>query len=249
MRSKTYFYLIVGGLAVGCCIGFILMDSQATAESRIFVSKPQFLIWLFLFSSQFAFWAIIASPLFTELKQLKNHFQANKLEISITFIASLVLTIAYLYFFAFVHLPKELPLAHHRLKVWTLTIPGFLMAFLALSGIWLVYIASRNLGSNSRPDENAITEYLQLRKQLDFFVMIAGILIGMGTLTIGALRHALRSLEKSELVIQPEVILLYGAYFSLLMALVFVPTRVAFQSTGEHLRDSLFPIPKIDSDA
>lgn len=240
--SKTFFHIVVGGIAFVFCSFIILINPKSSYAHEAFTSKPQFLIWLFLFSLQFSLWVIIALPLFKEISGLMDHYKKNKLEVITTFISTILITAIYIIFFAFIRLPKELPLAHHRLKVWPLTIIGLLIALLAATGIWLVHIGVREIAKKSNPNKKSIEDYLKLRKQLKLFLSVVAVLLGLGTLTIGALRHSLIAYNPW-LIFDAEVVLLYGAYFSFFMALVYVPTRVSFYSTGKHLSDSLFPMP------
>jgi hypothetical protein len=70
-----------------------------------------------------------------------------------------------------------------------------------------------------------------------------GALIGGITLATGALRNAATAIEGNKQIIPPEVVLVYGAYFTVLVALVYAPTYVTLQTTGRNLQDSVLPMP------
>ena len=81
---------------------------------------------------------------------------------------------------------------------------------------------------------------LHLKQQLQKVLWILGAMIGAITLSAGALRNALLAWDP-KISFPEEIVLVYGAYFTIVLALTYVPTFMELQSEGQRLRDEEFP--------
>jgi len=239
------------GLALGTAI--ILYDYDASATSERFVSAPETLLWISLIALQMALWAIAGLVLGGSLRSLWRLLQSRQpdrvltwrqvVQLGLSTLALLALACVVLFprpsFFG---LPScsEYPLAHHCPKLVLISSIGLLVALLAVVGIWLVDAGLRTIVQASDPDGEGIESFLRLREHLQRFLLIAGTMIGAGTLSTGALRKAI--LETTAIDFPLTYVLIFGGYFSLLLALVYAPTYAALLTVGRELRDSLVPI-------
>ncbi|MCA9735716.1 hypothetical protein KC799_26500 [candidate division KSB1 bacterium] len=233
--------LVAVGFALG--LGIIMYDANSTVESQEFTSTPQFTVWLFLIGTQMALWILTAIPLWKSLAQFRDYFASNKREIllsSFVFVIPLIL-------YAFVYNPDSPPLAHQRLKVILLTVLGYIIPLLSVIGIWLIQIALRDSFKKSKTDEENIAKFLNLQMYLKRFLAIAGTIIGVATLTTGALRNARLALNP-DLNMPPELILIYGAFFSAVLALAYLPAYATLQAKGRLLCESFLPMPSPKSE-
>ncbi len=89
-----------------------------------------------------------------------------------------------------------------------------------------------------------VVELLWLRAALQRFLVSFGVLISSGVLATGALRGALLADGVSADVIPGISLLTYGAFFTALAALIFVPAYVAWQGQVVDLKDNLYPVPE-----
>jgi len=233
-------------LAGVCCAvvltaALLLFDWNSSPESESFVKNVPFLIWAVLLCSQTALWTLLAIPLWRSLRGLVADYRfdrgiAARLAISVAVVAFLVAV-----FVGFsVPVVPDYPFAHHRAKILTLTAGGFLVALVAMIGIWLVEAASTQL--LLAPRERQLPEYLRLRADLRRFLGAAAAIIGAATLSTGGLRSAILSNVKG-VEFPAEYVLYYGAYFSVVLLLAYAPAYLAFRDVGRHLLESLLPIP------
>ena len=88
----------------------------------------------------------------------------------------------------------------------------------------------------------ALVEYLRLRGDLRRFLDTAAAIIAAATLSTGGLRAAVVA-KVHDAEFPPEYVLYYGAFFSLLLALVYAPALLACRATGRRLADALLPLP------
>jgi hypothetical protein len=122
----------------------------------------------------------------------------------------------------------------------------------ALMGIALVQqqVNDQAAGPVDRDDVPAA---LQARSQILRFLSVAGAVIGLAVLAAGALRKATVPPEfLSEDQFPAEAVVLYGAFFTGLLLLVYVPAHLALKRFGQKIRDTYFPLsemPAPDDDA
>jgi hypothetical protein len=143
------------------------------------------------------------------------------------------------------------PLWGHSLKIHALTIVGGLLVGIpALLGIALVQqqINDREAGPLQKDD---VATSIQARSDILRFLSVAGAVIGLAVLAAGALRKATVPGSVADSEFPQEGILLYGAFFTGLLLLVYVPAHLALKRLGMKIRDHYFPLsqmPTPDSD-
>ena len=229
-----------------CCIGIvfgvaiIMYGANSTAESILFVDTPQFLIWLFFIIVQTALWALLLFPLTKSLTYFKDAFAHNKGRILLPTIMLVLPLFAYIMAYD----PTEPMFAYLREKVITLTIIGYCIALLAVIGVWLVQIVLTNEFGNNEVivDEKGIMLFLDLHNYLKRFLGIAGIMVGMATLSTGALSNARKVIEP--IIDSPsEIAVIYGAFFSGILAIAYIPAYLTLQAKGHLICETIFPMP------
>lgn len=245
-KPLTVMFVSSVGAAVGA--GIILYKSRSTIESQQFVDAPQFCVWLFLISLLTAFLAIAAAILWQSLRQLKEHFVGNRIEIALS---SLIIGLLFVLPYFAVRLPDRFyVLVYHRLKMLLVTCLAFLVGFMAMVGILLVHAALRTTFKDIQPDEKHIVNFLRLREHLQRFLSILGSLVGLITLATGALRNVSISIEAATKTdFPPELVLAFGAYFTVILALAYIPTYTLLIAVGRQLCETFFPIPSLESES
>jgi len=241
--SKPLVVMLSG--AVGAAVGAGVLLLQPGEQGQEFINAPQFKVWLFFIVALMAFVTVIAAPVLKSLRRLEAYFVSNRREIILSSLAlALLCAIPSLFPASF-----EEKLAYHRIRVGLLLGVGVVVALMAVGGIWLVRAALRDLASSAEPGEKHIQTFLRLREQLQFLLTVLGILVGGLTLATGALRNALVATTPDLKGFPPELVLVYGAYFTALVALIYAPTYIALVATGRKLVDDLWPMPPPKSDA
>lgn len=147
-------------------------------------------------------------------------------------------------------LPVPVYLFYQRILVLALLV--FVAVGDCFCGLILLGSVLRERGRRTGPDSmggaDAIRELLVARSDLRRFLWGAATLITGMVFVVGGLQDALSAYANSSdnhnvPTISAVGVLLYGAFFAVLLALVSVPTYVAWQMRASALRDHLYPLP------
>jgi hypothetical protein len=149
-------------------------------------------------------------------------------------------------------LAERSKLPYHEGKLLAVTLMGVSVAALQEWGL----LSAHGEASNelARLDETlsrqaltqVVARYLQLRSRVQGFVSWVGAIIGVATLATGCLRNSVDSPE-----FPPEFVIVYGLYFTILLALVFLPALYSVQALGTELARRLSrpePLPSESGD-
>jgi hypothetical protein len=248
-RHPVWLLLIgIGGFLFG--IGLLFLGSGQTARSGEFVRTTGFVVWAASIGAQTAYWAVIAGPLWADLAAVWRQAKPGRAAM-VTLAGTLaVIVIALPLFSAAARV--SWPLWGHTMKIRALTIIGGLVAGVpALSGIALV---QRQAGERAtgRIGEDDVAAALEARSQILRFLSVAGGVIGLAVLAAGALRKATVPEFVANDDFPQEGILLYGAFFTGLLLLVYGPAHAALKRLGVRIRDHYFPLsemPAPDADS
>lgn len=218
----------------------MLVYADTTPESYKFVRTSGFPLWVFLMMLTTAVMAVFIPELLKLLKELKVYLVKNRLEI-------LMLCIIMGALFMAQFLPQApgciSALAFHTLKMRVLLGLGLMVSLLAMVGIWLVNAALRSEFQELQKDYKLVGRFLRLRKLLQQFLTMLGILISLVVLANGALRSALITggvCRQEEFPMTP--VLLTGAFFTVLVAFAYLPTYLLLVDIGEKICDTFFPL-------
>jgi hypothetical protein len=115
----------------------------------------------------------------------------------------------------------------------------------AVSGLVLaaLLLTRRKLPWDGAGGRVAISELLWIRAQLHLFLTMLALVIGGNVLTVGAMRGVMLADGLPGTEAPVVILLLYGATMTGLLALVYIPAYLAWQSRARELRDELFPLP------
>lgn len=248
-RHPVWLLLIgIGGFLFG--IGLLLLGSARTARSEEFVRTTGFVVWAASIGAQTAYWAVIAGPLWADLAAVWRRAKPGRAA-TLTLagvIAAIVIALPIVSAAAGV----SWPLWGHTMKIRVLTVIGGLVAGVpALSGIALVQgQASERAREPVGEDDVAVA--LEARSRILRFLSVAGAVIGLAVLAAGALRKATVPEFVASSEFPQEGILLYGAFFTGLLLLVYGPAHAALKGLGARIRDHYFPLsemPTPDADS
>lgn len=249
-REQVHTTLLVVLVAVLLSIGVLLYDANSTSQSERFCRTPAFVVWAFLMAIQAAVLAAMFTPLARALRALETYFLNSKLEVALSAAAFALL------FSLPSAVPRTLylsegywPLAHHSAKVLVFAVIAFLVSSLAVVGMLLVRAATATLFSDGNDRDRDLVRYLALRDYADKFLLILGGMIGVATISVGALRKALLSVGYSGEDFPAVLVLAYGAYFTLLVALVYLPVFGSLRWAGLRLVSQVCPIQPITAPA
>ena len=194
-------------LAVVVVPFWVLYDWDSTLESRAFISTPQFVLWLLILCGQAAIWVgagwFVFATVRRRVRDLRRRGLLRGTAIAAVAASAVALVLVALAFnfgprlglfddVAPSQIPsgKTWPLAHHEAKMPALAAVAFLIGFVAIAGMWLTTLAFHDLERRPRPTASAVKRFIALRAELTTLLAVAGVLIGLATLSSGALREA-----------------------------------------------------------
>jgi hypothetical protein len=236
--------LALAGAAGGAAL--LLWDSRSTEISKTFIETPEASVWVLAIAALTAYWALIAGPLWLTWWRVRVYASGRAAWLGIVIASALFLTlilgpvIARLVFSDQV----DFPLAHAQLKTTILTLLGAAVSLPGVMAIWLVDAATGEIPKSRGDAMDRLKELLWLRAQLlSLATRLAGT-IALVTLASGALRNALQDGPAS---FPNYLVFVYGAYFTALFALLYVPVYSNLKSAGQDLIDHTYPIVLPDS--
>ncbi len=219
-----------------------------------FLASPKAMVWIFLVSGQFAFWAIIIEPLSRWRAQLQLDFDLRQTRAIRLKLAAAIVFFALPGFFL-VYVVPDSNIAHHDPKMGIVNLFAVIVALIAVRGIWYVRAALEatfgGKGSGGRAVDSVqekIEVLLDLRAYLQRFITVLGAMVALATLAKGALRQAILATGGHSADFPSEYVLLQGAYFTGLLALVYIPTFTILAAIGADLLESTYPVTAPDLD-
>jgi len=256
MTSKNISPFLLG--FSGACVGALVLFADLpwwNASARRFASRPEFLVWGFFVCAQAAAWALGSVSVSRSLRDLWEARRGHRVEIVGGAIAFTVLVVVLLLISSLQG--NTYPLPHHQAKAIVLTSIAYCVALGSAVGMWLIYaeldgllpgatnarLPGRSADDRAHDDMSAvqIDRFLRLREHLRRLLAVQGVILGGGILATGALRNAILANHPSARFPQ-ESVLVYGAFLSGLMFLVYVPTYARLLNVGRCWRDSVFPV-------
>jgi hypothetical protein len=205
---------------------------------------------MFLIVGQVAVWPVAVAWLWGDLHALARGWRRNSRELVESLAIVAVASWAGLLAAAFgPRVPDYLP--HHREKLLLISGLGWVAGSIAASGIWLLHGEMKELLARPVPGPGELEELLALRDKLQRFLAVSGTIIGLAILGAGAERNMISAYTADFHVtggFPIEYVLIYGLFFSGLLALVYFPTHLTLQALAARLRDRYAPVPAVDAD-
>lgn len=233
--------------ACGFAMGVVLLLAgwNSTAKSEHFVHSFGFAVWATVIGAQTSYWAVVGWPLWQDVRAA---YRAAVPARSIWVIPGLMMLVLVLLpiFSGARSLPW--PLVGHQVKAGILTVVGgAVVGVPALFGLAITQARMRASDEPVSPPMPAIQLALTARADVTRYLSIAGSAIGLAVLASGALRASTVPDYLSEDDFPSGAPLLYGAFFSGLLLVVYVPTYLSLKSLCQRIRDDHFPLFNVPS--
>jgi hypothetical protein len=210
------------------------------------VRAGPYTVWVLLIGLQAAVWGAALAPLWRTVKPLFPYWEKGKGDLvflTLAFALAVVVGIGAGPFL--VHIPNFLP--WHEWKLLGLSAVGGSVGLLAVFGMWLAHVRLRGMAGEPVTDAS-VDDFLAVRETLHNLLLFVGALIGLAILAAGGERQAVAAYSELTKVkdpgrFPPEYVLVYGIYFTALLALAYVPVHLTLSRVGGRLRDHYFPLP------
>jgi hypothetical protein len=262
-RVPLWLLVLAPAVAVGAMVAWIMRDAKSTPASRAFIATPEFVLWLLILCAQAAFWILAVGYVARVVAGRVRELHASGVLKRRT-VAPLLVSLLALLVLPFLvvtskdssplrHLPTkdQFPLAHNEPKVNVIVFVALAIGFLAIVGMWATTMALNRLAPQGPPSAALLERFLGLRRELTSLLAVAGTLIGLATLSSGALRLAVLAANHEPyfakgpgvpLQFAEGYVLAYGLFFSGLLAIAFAPGFLAMRAAGDRLRDAAHPL-------
>ena len=139
------------------------------------------------------------------------------------------------------------PLVGHHVKVWILT--GTATVAVGLPAIFGICVVQEQVRRHTpgELDTSDIGLAVNARAQTRRFLGLAGTAIGLAVLASGALQRAVvpQFVEENDLPSSP--VLLYGAFFTAILTVVYLPAHVSLRRLCADLREMWYPLDGMPS--
>ena len=263
-RLPLWLLVLAPAAAFGAMAWWILRGATSTGASEAFIATPEFVLWLLILCAQASFWILalgyVAGTVFRRTKDLRSRgllTPGRVLPLAASLLALIVLP-------ALVvssgedtplrHIPAkgQFPLADNEAKITPIVVLGLAIGFLAIVGMWAATMALNRLRPNGQPSAELLGRFLALRREVGALLSVAGTLVGLATLSSGALRLAVLAANQEpyfaglppteELEFASGYVLAYGLFFTGLLAIAFAPSFLAMRAAGDRLRDAAHPL-------
>jgi hypothetical protein len=261
LRGLWLFLLAIGGALLGVAV-IGLGAWSWTKEQKDFVSTGPFLLWAALICAQTAAWAV-AVPLLAGIRRGLDRLWARGIVVAAVFFCFVVLVGVFggalgPHWAHWDDVQDPYGYLDHRwLRISILGIVGTLVAMYGVLAIWAIYRQLKAMLQRGNLGLGDVDDYLALQDKLQRLLVILGSALGLTILTVGAERNAIlawtaRNCPTRSPVVEfvlgkascpsrfpPEFMLIYGFFFTALLALAYTPAQLALVSVGRRIRDSV----------
>jgi hypothetical protein len=115
-----------------------------------------------------------------------------------------------------------------------------------VTGILLVQSAAKDKLRTMKRGEDYVRWFSEKMELLQKFLLVAGTVLGLGILASGALSRLYIAFGY---YFHPYIVLIYGAFLTLLLAIIYIPAHSSLVALGNHLLDMKFKLPSPSSDS
>ena len=244
-RSRKVTPLSVLPLAtIGAAVGMLILSTgiDDTARGHRLAQTPEFYVWLILVGAQTAITAAVLPLVWSHLQRLQPNFELAKSRISLATAMFAVL------FWLPAAIPRTVylaagdwPLPHQSVKLRLIGFVCFVPVLLAVVSVLL--LTARFAASKPHRDspEVAMESCLSARDGLRELLFVLGAQVSAATLSLGAMRRAMIAADGNGF--SAILVLMYGAYFSGLLLLLYLPAHRLWRAEGEEIVSLVAPLP------
>lgn len=235
---------VLGILGAVATVVLLLVGSTVTRRSASFVSSQGFALWATVLAVQGGFWSVITVPLWREVI---HTFRQTRPVRTIWFLPAIVVLALAVLGVATPARDLDWPLVQQHARTWVLTSVAALGVGLpALFGITLVQDGVRRHGPRAL-NTNDIRLVVAARGQTERFLGLAGATIGLAVLASGTLQKAVVPHYVPASAFPSSWVLLYGAFFTALLFVVYLPAHLTLRRVCLDLRETWFPMMNMPS--
>jgi hypothetical protein len=228
--------LAMAGAATG--VGVVRLQGFGPTA---FTDSGQFRLWLFLIAAQTALWAIAAAALTTvQIRKGLDRAWPDARGAVVAYVVAAAVPLYGFVAYASLHTHTSDPLPDHRWKLFALETLGTTIALIGVAEFALVKVCLQNEAARGTAAD--IARFVDLRSLLQRVLTIEGAILGAAVLAAGALRNAVIAYTHDQSAYPREYVFIVGAYFTLILALLYAPVYVKLLQVGRANLDAACPL-------
>lgn len=260
LKKSTTLYLLIavcGGFFGGfmmryCADGRCFSPThQLLVDADLYnrmISKSEFYVWLYFMALLFAFAFLAAFPLWSSLREFKKYLSRSRiLDLGVAFGLILLIFAIPDGLITFAEHQVQLPIYGFTARILTLLLVDFACMLPSMAGIWLIRDALEDKfrAFTADPSPECAVEFLnahiRLRDLSREYLTIIGINNALVTVTTAVNRSLRIAANIDPGSLPPFVVLVYGLYFTLVVALIYLPTYYFLAGTGRQVSEVFYP--------
>ena len=233
---------VVGFAVLGVLL--VRVGAEHDEQSRAFTAAPRATVWAALIAAHVATWPVVWRVGRDRLRELETYGVRPDRQ------AEIVRVVALAALLLVVWLPPQLgeqarypTLWGHGARVGIAILGGYVAAVPCLLAVWRTHRALSRAVTD-RVSALATFELLNpLRAVFTSALTAVGVLVTEATLATGALRGTLIQVDEGVAArFPPEFVVLYGGFFTLLLAAAAAPTYGRLRRRSADVVDTLLPV-------
>lgn len=261
LKRSTSLYLLlcalgalVGWLFIGVCqrgcplLGGGLSQFDMTWHDKM-VQQPDYAVWLFFFIGTFVLGVMLAYPLWRSFGLFRPYLtRSRKLDLAAAMLIVTTVMVVPNSLTSSMQQVPDLPIYGFSIRTFLVLLINLACFLPAFAGTWLIRDALeekyRTFEQSGTPEcaLDFLNTHIQLRALSQEYLLAIGLDIIMATFSTGANRN-LRAVSGLPSVQFPQlVILVYGLYFTVLVALIYRPTYLTLVGTGHKAVEKIYPV-------
>lgn len=219
-----------------------------------FTGTPEFYFWMFVACAQGAVWGILLRTLLNAARRAPPEASPTggtwigdiykRFWRQLVFPTVLFGLLIVVFAIASVQM-SEVPLPGVRWKVLLLSIVPVALALTAGVGIWLLHAGLVEGRKSSADSGTRLVQYLWFRDQLRILLLVEATLLSVQIVGAASMRNAVTA--GSSVPFPQGWVVLFGAFYSALLALAYGPAHFYLLAVGNELRDEFFPTEPPDA--
>ena len=239
--------LLLAGVT-GATISLIVILSDASDwYDGVYASHtggPDFFLWVFLIAAQIALSLVLLIPTLRTVRPLFRRSDPRHRPTLLIYVLSLSsLVMVFVFSTVFFFAPDfHIDIPFFTSRILMLNLISFSVILAAATGGWLVYFALED-DVLLRPTRASLDHFVELRLQLNGLLWTVGLILGASIIGMAGLRNAVIVFNNDASTFPGQYLFIYGAFFSGLLALAYLPIHRRALTVGRALRDQLLPMP------
>jgi hypothetical protein len=208
-------------------------------------------IWTVMIAMSAAYWVAIIPLLTFWLLRLSREFPPSIVRLRwFAFLGAAAFALLLIVVLPLELVPEvDLRIPNHHFRDMAITAVGIAAGAPAVLGILWVNLAANDQShwEEGTPDSVYVSRLVELRDNLQRFLLALGLTVGTAILTAGVLRQAILALHAQDVqdgtfAYPPALVVIYGLVFTFVMVLVYVPAHSALLNRGRELAERTFPV-------